>query len=60
MQSLLHVVIGYIFQAGISMSWHEIKVFNLSTGSRVGAVSERSPPTNVARVQFPDSASNVG
>ena len=29
-------------------------------GSRVGAVSERSPPTNVARVRFPDSASNVG
>ena len=29
-------------------------------GSRVGAVSERSPPTNVARVRFPDSASYVG
>ena len=31
------------------------------TGSRVGAVARAgSPPTNVARVRFPDSASYVG
>ena len=30
------------------------------TGEQVGAVVERSPPTNVARVRFPESASNVG
>ena len=29
-------------------------------GSRDGAVVEYLPPTNVARVRFPDSASNVG
>ena len=29
-------------------------------GSRVGAVVERSPPTNVARVRFPESVSYVG
>ena len=28
--------------------------------SRDGAVVEHSPPTNVARVRFPDSASYVG
>ena len=36
--------------------------FNLTThvGSTDGIVVEHSPPTNVARVRFPDSASYVG
>ena len=47
----------YIAQGAIIRSrarWYE------QGEKRDGAVSERSPPTNVARVRFPDSASYVG
>ena len=40
-------------------AWVDSEV-NMQCGGRVGAVSEHSPSTNVARVRFPDSASYVG
>ena len=36
---------------------HSYYTTTFTLGSRVGAVSEHSPLTNVTRVRFPDSAS---
>ena len=57
--------IGYRFWSDFHPNTIDYRIWsnfhtNTIVGSRVGAVSERSPPTNVARVRFPDSASNVG
>ena len=54
-----------LLRNGVSINFVSADLFGFvrklsNQGSRVGAVSERSPPTNVVRVRFPDSASYVG
>ena len=52
--------LGFVLKMCNNQAFHFYKRILQCQGSRDGIVVEHSPPTNVAQVRFPDSASYVG